>query len=699
MKRFFACFAIFAALIFVTSCGSSSKTGDNTDTGDTTTDSDTGDSGSTDNPDSDNPNTTPDTGDSAPDNEDSTPDNDTDSGDTAPDYDNGNSTPDSDPSDPVNENPDNLPECSATSATPCIDSEAVNSDSEKTYLIWSGKSPERLRWVDAVEYCSNLNEGGFNDWLIPSIAALQTLRSTLCDLGGSCSKFGDIAFFWSGTQGAGFDFYTGGSPYKSDSETFDVRCVRKEITTPRNKECPELEFENTVYNSVSSITQTWKWDCVCWGPTNKITYNTTPSITECRFTCKPGCNRYNNQCIDPTVECSPTSSTPCTDPSTGLIWSSKVEESCANLTEGGFNDWREPDLSEIRTLIRNCPSTITGGDCNLTTSCAYRNDACDGCNYDDNGKYNLFGDSGIFVSTTVHDGWAEHYLYVDFDYAALYDYGTYPNKSRLHRCVRSSICDQNYFWNGSECEAAPSQTANCIGLPENAEWNKADKITQTWNGYQWLPTTKGIFDPTESTSDCHFKCASGYSWNGSQCKKIPECEPVNNNSAPCIDTENGIIWSGISPTSMRFDNMYHYCSYNIYGGFTDWRAPNIDELKTLLIWSKANSCKVSAVNNCLTDYSDSSQCWTCSTCTEQGTPESGSWYCNGYGEAYSDGRFSKFGDSTTLGSSSRVSTKYYNSDPANWTVNFIYGRVSKATYQYSNNTSPSINVRCVRNAE
>lgn len=47
MKKFFISFALFAALVFVVSCGGGgSKTGDNTDTGDTVTDSDTADTDS-----------------------------------------------------------------------------------------------------------------------------------------------------------------------------------------------------------------------------------------------------------------------------------------------------------------------------------------------------------------------------------------------------------------------------------------------------------------------------------------------------------------------------------------------------------------------------------------------------------------------------------------------------------------------------
>ena len=308
MKKLLACFAIFAALVFVVSCGSGSKTGDNTDTGDTATDNDTGDSGSTDtesgggdtepteNPDSDNPDTVLDAGDSAPDNGDSTPDNDTDSGDSAPDSEN---------EEPVNENPDNLPECSPTSATPCIDSE--------TGLIWSGKSAEKMHWADAIDYCKNINEGGKNDWRLPSIAVLETLVKQCGSSGysnGECSKFGDIVFLWAANSGNaeatiayGVYFYNGARQTKNVDESFNARCVRRETYT-RKAACSEIP-EHAEYNTVSEIPQTWDWDQM-WKPSLNSHYSEYPSTTQCQFKCGENLfwSEYNSTCVDyDTTEC------------------------------------------------------------------------------------------------------------------------------------------------------------------------------------------------------------------------------------------------------------------------------------------------------------------------------------------------------------------------------------------------------------
>ncbi len=104
--------------------------------------------------------------------------------------------------------------------------------------------------------------------------------------------------------------------------------------------------------------------------------------------------------------------TPCIDKATNYIWSERSEEItwdaaityCKNLTEGGYTDWQLPTISELRTLIKECPTTISGGTCAVTDSClsstsCHDDDICYGCEYNSS-KYSKTGDQGTLWTAT-----------------------------------------------------------------------------------------------------------------------------------------------------------------------------------------------------------------------------------------------------------------------------------------------------------
>lgn len=64
---------------------------------------------------------------------------------------------------------------------------------------------------------------------------------------------------------------------------------------------------------------------------------------------------------------------------------------------------------------------------------------------------------------------------------------------------------------------AKSKTVNCINLADNAQWNTTSSILQTWNGSTWLPNEDGAYDTTPSSSECRYKCSTGFGWDGNFC--------------------------------------------------------------------------------------------------------------------------------------------------------------------------------------
>ena len=283
-------------------------------------------------------------------------------------------------------------------------------------------------------------------------------------------------------------------------------------------------------------------------------------------------------------------------------------------------------------------------------------------------------------------------------------------------------CEENYFLNGSShclnpCEPNPctgiGETGICLGksaneyiceCEENYEWNsssnKCKKKNPCLNNPCNIPNSTGTCN-TVSETQYTCECEDNYFWDSSTKKCVNPCDPnpctaITNSVCTATDAskfscsggtdpETGLTWSARASSTMTWSNAGTYCDNLTEGGYSDWHLPTIDELKTLLIWSKASSCKVSETNNCLAWDG----CWTCSTCTEKGTASTSGNSCSDWGTSYSDGRYSKLGDGAVYLNLWSSSTRSDSTSYA-WLVSFSYGSVG---YSYKAN---DYDVRCVR---
>lgn len=132
-----------------------------------------------------------------------------------------------------------------------------------------------------------------------------------------------------------------------------------------------------------------------------------------------------------------------------LLWSERSSDTmewnrakhyCENLSESGYNDWRLPTISELRTLIQNCKNTETGGECGVTDTCLSQDDcknkACYGCENNKKVQYSKFGDKGLFWSSSLRPESRSNAWYADFTYASI---NGHSEGKKSVRCVRNNF--------------------------------------------------------------------------------------------------------------------------------------------------------------------------------------------------------------------------------------------------------------------
>lgn len=223
---------------------------------------------------------------------------------------------------------------------------------------------------------------------------------------------------------------------------------KKCLADTRSADCTDLP-DHAEWNFATSITQTW--DGSSWQPPSKGSFSAIASETECKFKCEV-LYRWNGSICVELPEYSADNMTPCKDLETEFFWSAKSsnlmehDESviyCNNLSEGGFIDWRLPNINELRTLIQNCGTyEMSKFQCPIP-DCSSKSDCyCLGCEEKDNGYYSKLGDtSELWSSSEVPLGVASGWWIVDFSTGELKNSGYYgEGYSKIKeyvRCVRN----------------------------------------------------------------------------------------------------------------------------------------------------------------------------------------------------------------------------------------------------------------------
>ncbi|MBR6422729.1 DUF1566 domain-containing protein [bacterium] len=477
-------------------------------------------------------------------------------------------------------------------------SEPVVED-KNTGLLWQGKliHPESSpTWSQAQSYCSSLNTDGYGpawsngtgtSWRLPTIKELQTI----VDYGKQPALNSVFQI-----EDPNVSYYIWSSTAYNDSFYYAVS--HQGLTTGR------------------AATEKYNNRTLCVKE-----YNPELILPE-------------NATFDPANE--PVNSDVVRDTSANLYWQTNTFSSlgwdqalryCENSTEGGYTDWRLPNINELLSLI------------NYSKTSAPRSDF-PGIN------------SGKYWTSTPYSQSNDNAFYVNFATGEV----QYTGNLLLNaRCVRSDLCGEGKFLSGKNCVENPCTSNSCssvaysdgvciplteskysCGCADGYAWESstssciADQCITTDNECTSMEGSNGICTHYDGKIKCG--CTEEYFWNGSRCMKksalgnvctgqmlcydattpddeiVPcpkegedfygqDCQYASKGTCapqqPIIQTSltgekvikyknTGLMWQ--KTTSDEALDWYHaitYCADLEYAGYDDWRLPTLKELESI----------------------------------------------------------------------------------------------------------------------
>ncbi|MBF0107446.1 MAG: DUF4215 domain-containing protein [Deltaproteobacteria bacterium] len=278
----------------------------------------------------------------------------------------------------------------------------------------------------------------------------------------------------------------------------------------RTYNCPSKPDFGTAWNSVPSYTQNClavvDGVCVTWDPVSdtETDYDTTGSTTSCRYACAQGFVRNGSVCSycgNGTLE----AGEQCDD---GNVKNGDgCQSSCAWETKK-YQCIDKPALGTIWNTVSSYWQSCTASDGN---ACLAWNPVADPMT-----DYNT-----VESSTSCQYTCAKGFIW---------------NGTHCSRCGDGTLnigeqCDDGNVKDGDGCSSScswESRVYDCPAKPATGTlWNTVKSYTQKCRAVSggvcisWAPAT----DPTTeyrtagSTMSCQYKCATGYSWNGTRCAR------------------------------------------------------------------------------------------------------------------------------------------------------------------------------------
>ena len=291
------------------------------------------------------------------------------------------------------------------------------------------------------------------------------------------------------------------------------------------------------------------------------------------------------------------------EPVSGKNWGDALYY-CEHLTYAGISDWRLPNKNEVATL---------------------------------------YSTSGLWSSSTVEGSPSSAWTNGQSVYSVIES-----KKSTMNvACVASNPCGEGHLWTGEKCASyaelfLKEDGCTCIdGFGKDDSGACVEQCTEDMCVDAELSTGKCETDNVMNESYCqceegYFHISSGcmtpcekcegleggdgtcvatsfyeytcgckhdYFNSNNQCLPVEDCNVSNR--FPCINSSQKFMWAIPAQRRMKWEKAKKYCEDLDYLGYTNWRLPDIDELRTIVSLSdnvKTNgSCKVSEKGGCLSE--------------------------------------------------------------------------------------------------
>ncbi len=298
----------------------------------------------------------------------------------------------------------------------------------------------------------------------------------------------------------------------------------------------------------------------------------------------------------------------------GLYWSDKStnkmnwEDTIIYCTDLGG---RLPTIDELRTLIINCPESMTGGSCQISDPDHLESsDYSESCYCDGSAaSYSALSDdkNTWLWSSSSHgdmtDAWG-----VDFGYG---DVGS-SSKPRYRnvRCVNElPVCGNSKLETGETCETGETMDCTLINGDYTSGTASCKSDCSGWDESGCVAKPSSSFVLCTGLTKCYnnsseITCPSeGEDFYGQDAQYSDFCTPKNftANSETVTDNNTGLIWQRNIPTTYygctggdptgstcTWQEAINYCENLTLAGSSNWRLPNIEELETLIDYGREN---------------------------------------------------------------------------------------------------------------